>query len=68
MTSEETFILDTFPVPGDAITCGMRKDLFKKKRRHLYVDMGTDTHNKGIEGICDVQVSACIACGKDSRD
>lgn len=55
------------PVPGDRITCGNRKDLFKRQRRHTLVSLGTDTKNKGTEGICEVEVFACLTCGKDVR-
>jgi hypothetical protein len=61
-------ILELLPVPGISITCGERKHLFKKLRRHTYVSLGTDTHNKGVEGICEVTVFACLICGKDKRE
>jgi hypothetical protein len=64
---QDDFITDTLPVPGDRISCGNRKGLPKKQRRHKWISLGVDTKNKGAEGICEVDVSACIVCGKDKR-
>ena len=62
------------PLPGDVISCGLRKicpccgqGLPKKLRQHQWASLGTDTKNKGSEGICEVEVFACLRCGKDRR-
>jgi hypothetical protein len=31
------------------------------------MDAGRDFKNKGIEGICEVDVRICLTCGKDNR-
>lgn len=58
---------DILPVAGDAITCGLRLDLPRKQRRHLWAELGEDWANKGQEGIVQVPVRACTRCGKDDR-
>ncbi len=56
-----------FPVPGIVTTCGNRLDLPRKQRVHWWVCLGYDVQNKGTEGIVEVLVYACWACGKDKR-
>lgn len=56
-----------FPIPGDAVSCGLRLDRPKKQRHHSWVPLGTDFKNKGLEGIVEVDVRACHVCGKDDR-
>lgn len=54
-------------VPGSAITCGNRTDLPRKQRRHLKIEMGMDTRNRGTEGFGDVLVHMCTLCGRDLK-
>jgi hypothetical protein len=63
MTDEE--YLKHFPVQGWRLKCGLRLDLPKKERRHLYEPAGQDMRNKGERGyvLCDVRV--CTRCGFD---
>ena len=56
-----------FPVEGNPVTCGLRTDLPRKHRRHAWEDLGDDFTNKGEQGIVQVPVQACTACGKDKR-
>jgi hypothetical protein len=49
-----------FPLENPSISCGSRKDLFKKQRRHHWIPLGRDIRF-GIE----VEVYACERCGKD---
>jgi len=66
-TYQDACIADWFPVPGEMITCGNRTDLPKKQRRHDWVSLGVDTKNAGTLGIVEVDVFACVVCGKDKR-
>lgn len=63
-----TVTIPILPVPGDRIRCGNRMYLFKKQRSHTLIPLGTDFKNKGIEGICEVEVFACASCGMDKRE
>jgi len=63
----EAEIAVIFPVEGGMLSCGLRADLPKKQRRHEYVSLGTDWKNKGTEGIIEVEVLACLRCGRDKR-
>jgi hypothetical protein len=56
-----------FPVAGDAVTCGNRTDVPKLNRRHLYASLGMDTRNLGDKGFWDVEVFACVRCGRDAK-
>jgi hypothetical protein len=51
---------------GD-VSCGLRADLPKKKRRHYWAYLGPDWANHGEQGIVQVDVFACLRCGKDKR-
>jgi hypothetical protein len=55
------------PVDGGAVTCGNRRDLVKKQRRHHWVYLGLDVDNHGVKGFREVAVFACVLCGKDRR-
>jgi hypothetical protein len=55
------------PVSGQAVTCGLRADLPKKQRRHEWVSLGMDTRNLGDRGFWDVEVFACMICGRDDK-
>jgi hypothetical protein len=48
---------------GDAVSCGNRRDLFRKQRRHDYRCMGADIcyGGDGYRGLSMVYV--CIRCG-----
>lgn len=59
--------IDITEFPEALISCGNRTDLFRKNRRHIWVDMGDDVTNKGTEGIVQVPVRVCARCGKDDR-
>lgn len=56
-----------FPVPGDAVTCGLRTDVPKNCRRHLWASLGIDTRNFGDLGFKDCEISACVRCGMDKE-
>lgn len=58
---------DLLPVPGDRITCGLRMDWFRKQRRHTFVSLGMDVRNLGDKGFCDVEIFACVVCGRDQK-
>ena len=55
------------PVAGDAVTCGLRADRPKKQRRHERVSLGMDTRSLGEAGFFDVEIFACMECGRDSK-
>jgi len=61
-------VFPVFPVAGDAVKCGNRKDVPKLNRRHLYCYMGFDVMNAGTEGFRDVDVWVCVRCGAEDRD
>lgn len=44
--------------PGDAVSCGNRRDLFKKQRRHDFQVLGEDVQH-GVTGV----MRACCYCG-----
>lgn len=56
-----------FPLPGDVVSCGLRTDVPKINRRHLWAYMGMDTRNLGDKGFWDVEVYACTRCGRDAK-
>lgn len=58
---------DHFPVPGGAVTCGLRTWLPRKQRRHDWTSLGLDTRNLGDKGFCDVEIFACWNCGRDKK-
>lgn len=59
-------VSDLFPVPGDRVTCGLRRDLTKKQRRHHWISLGIDTRHYGAFGdFLDMEVFACTECGRD---
>jgi hypothetical protein len=64
---EDTAFELLFPVWGMLPTCGLLTELPRKQRVHHWVSLGLDWKNKGTEGICEVEVFACMRCGKDRR-
>ncbi len=56
-----------FPVPGEAVKCGLRAGVPRSMRRHLWADMGLDTRNLGAAGFGDRRVLACVRCGMDRQ-
>ena len=54
-----------FPVSGDAIRCGLRKDRPKEQRYHLWVFLGTDVRHFGEGEFDQARVFACRECGAD---
>jgi hypothetical protein len=58
---------ELFPVPGDAVKCGLRKDLPKRERVHHYVELGQDVRHSGDGGVRMTRVRACIRCGADKQ-
>ena len=63
MTDEEVF--KHFPVMGWRMKCGLRLDLPKKERRHLYESFGRDLRNKDVHGYVECEVRVCTRCGHD---
>jgi hypothetical protein len=63
MTDDEVTAI--FPLPGGLVKCGLRADLPKKQRVHVWVSLGADTRNRGSHGFADVEVRACLRCGTD---
>ena len=64
MTDEEYLAL--FPVRGWRLKCGLRTDLPKKERVHLYESAGRDVRNKGEHGYVECDVRVCTRCGFDN--
>ena len=60
-------MLPVFPVAGDAVTCGLRLDVPRINRRHLWAPMGMETRNLGDKGFYDVPTVACVRCGRDDK-
>ena len=58
---------DLFPVNGDAVKCGNRKDVPKEQRHHLWVLLGTDVRHFGEGEFEDARVFACRECGADKH-
>ena len=56
-----------FPLQDPEIKCGLRLDLPKKERRHVWADMGLDVRNFGDKGFGDAVISACCRCGADKK-
>ena len=54
-----------FPVSGDAVRCGLRKDLPKEQRYHLWVFLGADVRHFGEGEFDQSRVFACRECGAD---
>ena len=64
MTDEE--VSRHFPVMGWRMTCGLRTDLPKKQRVHLFAELGPEQRNTGTEaGYIPGYVYACVNCGHD---
>lgn len=53
------------PVPGDRVSCGLRKDLPKDKRGHAWVSLGTDVRHFDDGFLLEAEVFACMECGRD---
>ena len=56
-----------FPVPGTTVKCGLRTDVPKINRRHLWASLGVDTRNFGDLGFKDCEIFACVRCGMDKK-
>jgi hypothetical protein len=54
-----------FPVPGARVTCGLRTDLPRAKRRHDWVSLGLDVRNCGAARFLERLILACRECGTD---
>jgi hypothetical protein len=61
---DPTFFPLSQPVP---VKCGLRTDLPKKQRRHIWARLGLDTRNAGSEGFKDYEILACMICGSDRK-
>jgi hypothetical protein len=64
-TRQAQVMRPVFPIAGDATKCGLRTDMPKAMRRHLFADMGLDTRNMGAGGFTDRRILACVRCGMD---
>lgn len=51
---------------GGTPSCGNRTDLFKKQRRHIWLDAGTDVRHMGDGSYGMARVRICARCGKDA--
>lgn len=49
------------PVPGDRVTCGMRKP----PRQHEWVSLGTDVRHFDDGFLMEARVFVCMECGRD---
>lgn len=59
---------ELLPVDPDAVSCGLRRDLPKKQRRHKYAELGTDTRHSGADGRPRMtRVRVCVRCGTDKQ-
>jgi hypothetical protein len=47
--------------------CGLRTDLPKKARRHVWARLGRDVRNAGSEGFKEYEILACMICGSDRK-
>lgn len=57
---------DTFEFPsGNTPSCGNRRDLPKKERRHIWLDAGRDIRHRfsGEYGLSLIKI--CRRCGRD---
>ena len=57
--------VDLFPVSGDAVQCGLRKDRPKEQRYHLWVFLGVDIRHFNDGELVEARVFACRECGAD---
>src|SRR6266487_4085610 len=56
------------PVPGDRVVCGLRFDLPKEDRAHVWTSLDIDTRHSGEFGtFVDMEVFACLVCGRDKQ-
>jgi hypothetical protein len=53
------------PVPGDRVSCGLRKDLSKDERHHEWVSLGIDVRHFDDGFLMEAEVFACMECGAD---
>jgi len=57
-----------FPLPQPVpVSCGLRTDLPKARRRHRRVYLGTDTRHTADGGFEDLHIYACAECGADRQ-
>lgn len=54
--------------PGDAVKCGLRTDLPKKERRHIWLDAGVDVRHRFSGEYGDSQIKICSRCGADQGE
>lgn len=58
----------SLPVPGDRVVCGLRFELPKHERAHVWIPLGIDTRHSGEFGVfVDMEVFACTECGRDKQ-
>jgi hypothetical protein len=59
---------EVFPLAAPEKKCGLRTDLPKKERRHLWVELGTDVrHVDKPEPAREMRIRACRRCGTDKQ-
>lgn len=55
--------------PGDAVSCGNRKDLVKAQRRHDWRELGIDDRHDPESGdFRPRRAFMCIRCGRDEDE
>jgi hypothetical protein len=56
------------PAAGGTISCGLRRDLPKKQRRHDWLDAGPDYRHDFITGgFILLRILICSVCGREDR-
>lgn len=56
----------TFSLPsGESVSCGLRKDLPKKERRHEKLDAGMDVRHSDAGYFLLMRIYICARCGRD---
>jgi hypothetical protein len=63
-----TFDPATWDQPaGDVVSCGNRRDVPKRQRRHVWADAGPDVRHQFSGYVQEVQIRICLVCGKDDE-
>jgi len=57
---------DTWEPPTQPVSCGNRRDLFKKQRRHSYLHAGTDIRHEFSGEFVEHIILICETCGREA--
>lgn len=61
-------VAELFPINTPMVKCGLRTDLPKTQRRHVWAELGEDVrHVDKPEPSRNMRVRACIRCGADKQ-